>query len=42
LRYCYKKAGVDFLSPKVSVSNTDPEHIAQARMKADMLIRYKP
>jgi hypothetical protein len=32
--YCYKKAGVDFLGPQVSVSNTTPEHIAQAGIKA--------
>ena len=32
--YCYKEAGVDFLGPQVSVSNTTPEHIAQAGIKA--------
>ena len=30
VRYCYKEAGADFLGRKVSVSNTTPEHIAQA------------
>ena len=32
--YCYKEAGVDFPGPQVSVSNTTPEHIAQAGIKA--------
>jgi hypothetical protein len=32
--YCYKEAGVDFLGPQVSVSNTTPEHVAQAGIKA--------
>ena len=35
--YCYKEAGVDFLAPQVSVSNTTPEHIAQAGIKAGKL-----
>jgi hypothetical protein len=35
--YCYKEAGVDFLGPQVSVSNTTPEHIAQAGIKAGKL-----
>jgi hypothetical protein len=37
VRYCYKEAGVDFLGPQVSVSNTTPEHIAQAGIKAGKL-----
>ena len=34
VRHCYKEAGADFLSGKVSISNTTPEHIAQAGIKA--------
>ena len=37
VRYCYKEAGADFLGRKVSVSNTTPEHIAQAGIKAGKL-----
>lgn len=40
VRYCYKKAGADFLSKKVSLSNTTPEHIAQAGIRAGKLIRF--
>jgi len=32
--HCYKEAGVDFIGPQVSVSNTTPEHVAQAGIKA--------
>jgi hypothetical protein len=42
VRHCYKEAGVDFLGPEVSVSNTTPEHIAQAGIKTGKLIRYEP
>jgi hypothetical protein len=35
--YCYKEAGLDFLDPQVSVSNTTPEHIAQAGIRAGKL-----
>jgi hypothetical protein len=31
VRYCYQKAGRDFLGSSVDVSNTTPEHIAQCR-----------
>jgi len=41
-RYCYKEAGKDFIGPEVSVSNTTPENIAQAGMKAGALKIYKP
>ncbi len=41
VRYCYREAGVDFTSKKVSLSNTTPEHIAQAGIKAGKLIRYR-
>ena len=30
VRYCYNEAGKDFLDSSVSISNTAPEHIAQA------------
>jgi hypothetical protein len=33
-RYCYKEAGRDFIGPEISVSNTTPEDIARAGMKA--------
>ena len=42
VRYCYEKAGADFLGRKVNVSNTTPEHIAQAGIKAGKLTRYHP
>ena len=42
VRYCYKNARADFLGKKVSISNTTPEHIAQAGIKAGKLISYKP
>jgi len=41
VRYCYKKAGADFLSKKVSLSNTTPEHIAQSGIHGGKLIRYR-
>jgi len=41
-RYCYKEAGRDFLGPEISVSNTTPEDIAQAGIKAGALKIYKP
>jgi hypothetical protein len=42
VRYCYEKAGADFLGPEVSVSNTTPEHIAQAGIETGKLVLYKP
>ena len=42
IRYCYKEAGKDFLGPEVSVSNTTPEDIAQAGMKAGAIRIYRP
>jgi hypothetical protein len=42
VRYCYHEAGVDLLGPNVSISNTTPEHIAQAGIKTGKLVRYKP
>lgn len=42
VRHCYREAGKDFLGPEVSLSNTTPEHIAQAGLKAGRLEMYKP
>jgi hypothetical protein len=42
VRYCYEEAGADFLGPEVSVSNTTPEHIAQAGIETGKLVLYKP
>jgi len=42
VRYCYKEAGKDFIGSEVSVSNTTPEDIAQAGIKAISLKIYKP
>jgi hypothetical protein len=42
VKYCYEEAGADFLGQKVSTSNTTPEHIAQAGIKAGKLLRYNP
>jgi len=36
-RYCYRKAGRDFMGSSVSISNTAPEHIAQAAIAAGCL-----
>jgi hypothetical protein len=41
-RYCYKEAGRDFIGPEVSVSNTTPEDIAQAGIKAKAIAIYRP
>jgi hypothetical protein len=41
-RYCYKEAGKDFIGPEVSVSNTTPEDIAQAGIKAHAIEIYRP
>jgi hypothetical protein len=40
-RFCYKEAGRDFIGPEVSVSNTTPEDIAQAGIKADAIEIYR-
>lgn len=40
VRYCYEEAGADFLSRKVGISNTTPEHIAQAGINAGRLVSY--
>jgi hypothetical protein len=42
VRYCYKEAGRDFIGPEVSVSNTTPEDIAQAGIKAGAIEIYEP
>jgi len=31
VRFCWQQAGRDFVSPDIALSNTAPEHIAQAR-----------
>jgi hypothetical protein len=41
VRYCYREAGADFIDSQVSVSNTTPEHIAQAALKSGKLLRFK-
>jgi len=41
VRHCYKEAGRDFLGRKISISNTTPEHIAQAGIKAGALRMYE-
>jgi hypothetical protein len=41
-RYCYKEAGRDFIGPEISVSNTTPEDIAQAGIRADAIRIYSP
>ena len=35
--YCYKEAGVDFIGPELGTSNTTPEHVAQAGIKASTI-----
>jgi hypothetical protein len=40
VRHCYKEAGKDFIGREVSVSNTTPEHIAQAGIKAGKIKFY--
>jgi hypothetical protein len=42
VRYCYKEAGRDSLGSEISVSNTTPEDIAQAGIKAGKIEIYKP
>jgi hypothetical protein len=42
VRHCYKQAGRDFIGPEISVSNTTPEDIAQAGIRAGAIKIYKP
>lgn len=42
VRYCCKEAGKDFLGTDVTLSNTTPEDIAQAGMKAGGIEIYRP
>jgi len=42
VRYCYKEAGKDFIGPEINVSNTTPEDIAQAGVKAGAIVIYSP
>jgi hypothetical protein len=39
-RYCYKEAGKDFIGSNISVSNTTPEDIAQAGIRAGAIRIY--
>ncbi|HVP78523.1 MAG TPA: hypothetical protein VMV04_11570 [Thermodesulfobacteriota bacterium] len=41
-RYCYKEAGRDFIGSEVSVSNTTPEDIARAGIKAGAIKIFSP
>jgi hypothetical protein len=40
VRYCHAKAGRDFMGGAVSVSNTTPEDVAQAGIKAGAMVMY--
>ena len=42
VRYCYREAERDFIGSGVSVSNTTPEDIAQAGIKAGTIKIYSP
>jgi len=42
VRHCYKESKADFLGPGIEVSNTTPEDIAQAGIKAGAIEIYKP
>ncbi len=41
-RYCYKEAGRDFIGAEISVSNTTPEDVAQAGIKASAIEICRP
>ncbi len=41
-RHCYKEAGRDFIGHEISVSNTTPEDIARAGIKAGAIKIYSP
>jgi hypothetical protein len=41
VRHCFRAAGRDFMSDDVSVSNTTPEHIAEAAVNAGCLTRFR-
>ncbi len=41
VRFCYKAAGHDFIGSEVSVSNTAPEHIAQAGAASGKMIVFR-
>lgn len=42
VRYCYQEAGRDFLGNEINISNTTPEDIAQAGIKAGAIEIYRP
>jgi hypothetical protein len=37
VRHCYKEAGADFIGDEISISNTTPEDIAKAGIKANAI-----
>ena len=41
VRYCYREAGKDFLDSSVSISNTSPEHIAQAAISSNAITVFR-
>jgi hypothetical protein len=41
-RYWYKEAGRDFIGSEISVSNTTPEDICPAGIKAGAIRIFKP
>jgi hypothetical protein len=40
VRYCYEQAGKDFIGSEIDVSNTAPENIAQASIRAGVMRIY--
>jgi hypothetical protein len=42
VRFCYREAKKDFIGPEISVSNTTPEDIAQAGIKAETIKIFSP
>jgi uncharacterized protein YfaT (DUF1175 family) len=40
VRYCHANAGRDFMGGAISISNTTPEDIAQAGVKAGAMVVY--
>jgi len=41
VRYCYQAPGRDFVTAAVSISNTTPEDVAQAGIKAGAMLAYQ-
>lgn len=42
VRYCYKQANRDFVSQTISISNTTPEDVARAGIKAGKMNLFQP